>query len=232
MLAWNPPRPRWWPFLPSRVGEVALAAAAIILAFTSCWLCVRAVQTFGKQWTYAARVIKGHELITQGPYSVVRNPIYLGMFGLILSTCLAFYGWWSGLVVFLGLKNLANSQQDQKAPGSASELDHSPTTNDAIPAQCSLGKSRTGNFGAGSNFSGYAVYQDRLAQFPFFELATLSRGTPSRTIFCNLSQRHIGRVVRLKASRINAPHEECERDHCWKKCDHRDAYEREDILDS
>jgi protein-S-isoprenylcysteine O-methyltransferase Ste14 len=104
LLAWNPPRPRWWPFLPSRAGEVALAAAAIMLAYASCWLSIRAVQTLGKQWTYAARVIKGHQLITQGPYGVVRNPIYLGMFGLMLSTCLAFSRWWSGLaavVLFL-----------------------------------------------------------------------------------------------------------------------------------
>ena len=103
-LAWNPPRPRWWPFPPSHAGEVALAAAAIILAYASCWLIIRAVQTLGKQWTYAARVIKGHELVTQGPYGIVRNPIYLGMFGLILSTCLAFSRWWTGLaavVLFL-----------------------------------------------------------------------------------------------------------------------------------
>lgn len=104
LLAWNPPRPGFWPFPPSRTGEVALAAAAIVLAYASCWLSIRAVQTLGKQWTYAARVIKGHELITQGPYGFVRNPIYLGMFGLVLSTCLAYSRWWSGLaavVLFL-----------------------------------------------------------------------------------------------------------------------------------
>ena len=101
VLGWNPPRTRWWPFPPSRAGEVALAAAAIILAYASCWLSVRAVQTLGKQWTYAARVIKGHELITQGPYRVVRNPIYLGMFGLILSTCFAFSRWWNGLAALV-----------------------------------------------------------------------------------------------------------------------------------
>ena len=104
VLAWNPPRPRWWTFPPSRAGEVALALAAVILAYASCWFSIRAVQTLGKQWTYAARVIKGHQLITQGPYRIVRNPIYLGMFGLMLSTCIAYSRWWSGLaavVLFL-----------------------------------------------------------------------------------------------------------------------------------
>jgi protein-S-isoprenylcysteine O-methyltransferase Ste14 len=75
LLAWNPARPEWWPFPPSRAGEVALAAAAIMLAYASCWLSIRAAQTLGKQWTYAARIIKGHQLVTQGPYGVVRNPI-------------------------------------------------------------------------------------------------------------------------------------------------------------
>jgi protein-S-isoprenylcysteine O-methyltransferase Ste14 len=106
-LLWTAPRQRWWPFPPSRAGEVALAAAAVILAYASCWLSIRAVQTLGKQWAYAARVIKGHELITQGPYGTVRNPIYLGMFGLVLSMCLVFSRWWSGLaaVVFFLIGN-------------------------------------------------------------------------------------------------------------------------------
>ena len=106
-LLWIRPRPRWWPFPPSRAGEVALAFAAVILAYASCWFSIRAVQTLGKQWTYAARVIKGHQLITQGPYGIVRNPIYLGMFGLILSTCIAYSRWWSGLaaVVFFLVGN-------------------------------------------------------------------------------------------------------------------------------
>jgi hypothetical protein len=42
---------------------VALAAAAIILAYASCWFSVRAVQTLGKQWTYAAR--EGGKLMAQ-----------------------------------------------------------------------------------------------------------------------------------------------------------------------
>jgi protein-S-isoprenylcysteine O-methyltransferase Ste14 len=99
---WSLPRPRFWPATPSSGGEIALATVAVALVYASCWLCFRSVQGLGKQWTYAARVIKGHELITQGPYAVVRNPIYFGMFGLVIGTGLAFARWWTLLaaVVF------------------------------------------------------------------------------------------------------------------------------------
>jgi protein-S-isoprenylcysteine O-methyltransferase Ste14 len=97
-------RSQWWWSPPARFGEWVLAAAAIVLAYSSCWFCLRAVRTLGKQWTYEARVIQGHELITQGPYAVVRNPIYLGMFGLMVATGLAYTTWWAlfgAIIVFL-----------------------------------------------------------------------------------------------------------------------------------
>jgi protein-S-isoprenylcysteine O-methyltransferase Ste14 len=103
-LVWSFLRPVWWPFPPSRAAELVLGGITVVLVYASCWFCLRAVRTLGKQWTYAARVIKGHELVTQGPYSIVRNPIYLGMFGLILATGLALSRWWallSAVVIFL-----------------------------------------------------------------------------------------------------------------------------------
>jgi len=39
--------------------------------------------------SYAMRVLEGHKLITLGPYNVVRNPIYTGMFGMLMATGLA-----------------------------------------------------------------------------------------------------------------------------------------------
>jgi len=97
-------RAEWWPLAASRFGEVIFAVATVALAYSSCWFCFRAVRTLGKQWTYEARVIQGHELITQGPYALVRNPIYLGMFGLMVATGLAFSTWWAlvaAILVFL-----------------------------------------------------------------------------------------------------------------------------------
>jgi protein-S-isoprenylcysteine O-methyltransferase Ste14 len=87
-------RAYWWPLPASATGEVALAVVAVALAFRSSWWSFCAVQTLGKQWTYEARVIEGHELITHGPYAVVRHPIYLGMFGLMVATGLVFTTWW------------------------------------------------------------------------------------------------------------------------------------------
>jgi protein-S-isoprenylcysteine O-methyltransferase Ste14 len=100
-FVWLFGRPLWWPFPPSRVGELVLAAAAVLLAYGSCWFCLQSVRTLGKQWTYQARVIQGHELVTQGPYAVVRNPIYLGMLGMLVATGLVFSRWWTLLVALI-----------------------------------------------------------------------------------------------------------------------------------
>jgi protein-S-isoprenylcysteine O-methyltransferase Ste14 len=103
-LVWSLPRANWWPFAPSVAGEIVLSAAAVGLTWVSALLCVSAVRTLGKQWTYQARVIEGHELVMQGPYSLVRNPIYLGMFGAIVGVGLAFSRWWTllpAVVIFL-----------------------------------------------------------------------------------------------------------------------------------
>lgn len=115
-LIWALGRTQWWPFPASSVGELALAIVAVILAFASSLFCLLAVRILGKQWTYRARIIEGHELITTGPYAVVRNPIYLGMFGMILATGLVYSRWWNFLaaVVFFLIGNRIRIRAEEK----------------------------------------------------------------------------------------------------------------------
>ena len=71
-LVWDRPR-----LSPSRAGPVLVFVAPIAVlsvAFAN-W----AVRTLGDQWSIQARLKQDHQLITAGPYAIVRHPIYTSM---------------------------------------------------------------------------------------------------------------------------------------------------------
>src|SRR5580765_5310591 len=78
--------------------NIGLSILSMLVAVASVWFSAAAIRTLGQQWSLAARVLEGHKLVTQGPYSVVRNPIYTGMLGMLLATGLA-VSHWLGLVI-------------------------------------------------------------------------------------------------------------------------------------
>jgi len=82
--------------------EIVLAILTMAVAIASVWLVSAAVRTLGKQWSLAARLVEGHKLVTEGPYSVVRNPIYTGMFGMLLASGLA-VSHWLGLLIAIAV---------------------------------------------------------------------------------------------------------------------------------
>ena len=66
---------------------------AIGIAFASTVLGYLSMRELGRHFRFAAVVTQDHELITSGPYSFRRHPIYLGLFGLILAVILATTNW-------------------------------------------------------------------------------------------------------------------------------------------
>jgi protein-S-isoprenylcysteine O-methyltransferase Ste14 len=87
-----------------KVSEYLLAATIAAIGIVSTCICFSAARTLGKQWALVARVVEGHELVTQGPYAHVRNPIYLAMFGMLVATGLTLSRWealLAGILVFL-----------------------------------------------------------------------------------------------------------------------------------
>ena len=98
-IAWSVHRRFFSPIVAlSKPLEIALAVFTILVAVGSVWFVSAAIRTLGKQWSLGARLIEGHQLITAGPYQLVRNPIYTGMFGMLLVTGLA-VSHWVGLLI-------------------------------------------------------------------------------------------------------------------------------------
>ncbi|HEY6464573.1 MAG TPA: isoprenylcysteine carboxylmethyltransferase family protein [Candidatus Acidoferrales bacterium] len=88
----------------SKRAEAIVLFAATAIGVTSILFCYTAMRTLGKQWSLIARIVSGHELIQQGPFSIVRNPIYLAMFGLLLQAGIVVSVWQAivpAIVLFL-----------------------------------------------------------------------------------------------------------------------------------
>jgi protein-S-isoprenylcysteine O-methyltransferase Ste14 len=71
----------------------ACMAASMILAPLSTVFAWAAVRHLGKQLRIFAGLYPDHELIRTGPYRIVRHPVYLSLFLMMLATGLLFAKW-------------------------------------------------------------------------------------------------------------------------------------------
>ncbi|MBI3652301.1 MAG: isoprenylcysteine carboxylmethyltransferase family protein [Acidobacteria bacterium] len=98
-VIWLVHRPPFTPISSTpKVLELWLAIIACALSISSAWMMLAAIRVLGRQWSLTARVIENHELITAGPYRLVRHPIYTALLAMIIASGLAQGYWWDLLL--------------------------------------------------------------------------------------------------------------------------------------
>ncbi|MEP6704844.1 MAG: isoprenylcysteine carboxylmethyltransferase family protein [Acidobacteriota bacterium] len=85
--------PLFSPFVPSEAVNIVMQIFALILSVSSVALSRSAVRELGKQWSFQARLVEDHRLITSGVYGLVRHPIYTAMLGNLIATGIVLSHW-------------------------------------------------------------------------------------------------------------------------------------------
>ncbi|MBV9240578.1 MAG: isoprenylcysteine carboxylmethyltransferase family protein [Acidobacteria bacterium] len=98
-------RPMFSPLIDDLyVLNIGFQLFAAAIAICSAVLTFASIRELGKQWSLEARLVEGHDLVTTGPYSLVRHPIYTAMFGMLIATAIVWSFWWAipfAVLVFL-----------------------------------------------------------------------------------------------------------------------------------
>lgn len=113
-------RSRRWVELFDSSARIAVLALAVLLAIAALALVGLSIAYLGRHWSIGARTIQNHTLITNGPYAIVRHPIYLGMGALLTSVGLAFAPIWA-LVAALALYALGTQIRTDAEDGLMAE---------------------------------------------------------------------------------------------------------------
>jgi len=84
--------------------SVAIARLVVLLALMAgaIGLFAASSRAMGSNWAIVARTRDDHQLVTWGPFALVRNPIYVALFAWILAMSLAL-GHWRGLILAVPL---------------------------------------------------------------------------------------------------------------------------------
>ena len=94
MIAWTLRRPKVNPFGGGSLWpDVLIALLSLFAAAGAIALAAVAKKHLGRQWALAARVVEGHQLVTDGPFGRVRHPLYLAMGILLLAPVIGLSSW-------------------------------------------------------------------------------------------------------------------------------------------
>ena len=88
---WMEPLPIWRLF------------SGTIFGLAGIWLASAGIRRLGKQWRFVAALNDDHQLVTSGPYRIVRHPIYASMLAMSImsATLLGRLPWWPIGIAFI-----------------------------------------------------------------------------------------------------------------------------------
>jgi protein-S-isoprenylcysteine O-methyltransferase Ste14 len=75
---------------PMSAKALIEAALVLLLMLGAVWLFDASSRAMGKNWALVARTLTDHTLVRSGPFAVVRNPIYVALFGFMIAMAIAF----------------------------------------------------------------------------------------------------------------------------------------------
>lgn len=87
---------------PLGIGALVEAAFVLVLMLVGAALFEAASRAMGANWSLVARIREDHRLIENGPFGVIRHPIYVALFLLLLAIAVA-YGHGRSLVLAVPL---------------------------------------------------------------------------------------------------------------------------------
>lgn len=93
----------WFGIDYTQPNSVILQSIGVVLCSAGISFAIWARIHLGANWSYIPAVKEGHELITSGPYRIVRHPIYTGILVAMLGSALV-SGWpWLIILIFIGV---------------------------------------------------------------------------------------------------------------------------------
>ena len=101
-------------FFVERLPNPILGAVGVALCMLGIALAIWARIYLGNNWGMPMTLKKNPELVTTGPYSYVRHPIYAGLLLAMLGSALATNLFWLVILIFVGAYFIYSAVQEQK----------------------------------------------------------------------------------------------------------------------
>lgn len=102
IVAFLLPHLPWFAFVNFAPVNPVLASVGAILAVAGMLLLVWARQALGRDWSQTVSLKQEHELVTSGPYRLLRHPMYAGGLLACIGSAIAVGGPFVFLLVLLG----------------------------------------------------------------------------------------------------------------------------------